>query len=208
MPKPDKSEKFLTFMKENNIKLKQRTYTHFITMYDKLCNYDRLFQIYDETKLYNIKLLSIDYITLINSFFKEGSKEKITKLFQDIENNDIYFNNSKIISLKDIKLLGKHNLSNILSAIIVAKILKVSNKDICKVVNNFKGIEYRLEYKCKLKNLEIFSKSIFFCCTLLFPSVNKYKLYFFSLFKIILASFLNLIFLYEYLYIDRHFFTF
>ena len=98
----DKSEKFLTFMKENNIKLKQRTYTHFITMYDKLCNYDRLFQIYDETKLYNIKLLSIDYITLINSFFKEGSKEKITKLFQDIENNDIYFNECHINLLKQI----------------------------------------------------------------------------------------------------------
>ena len=78
-----------------------------------------------------------------------------------IKNNIIYFNDknkvSKIMSIKNIKLLGKHNLSNILSAIVVAKILKVSNKDICKVVNNFKGIEYRLEYKCKLKNLEIFN---------------------------------------------------
>lgn len=97
----EKSERFLTFMKKNNIKLKQRTYTHFITMYDKLCNYDKLFQIYDETKLYNIKLLSIDYIRLINSFLKSG-KEKITKLFQDIENNDICFNEYHINLLKQI----------------------------------------------------------------------------------------------------------
>jgi len=98
----EKSERFLTFMKENDIKLKQRTYTHFITMYDKLCNYDKLFCIYNETKSYNIKLLSIDYIRLINSFLKEGDKEKITKLLQDIENNDICFNECHINLLKQI----------------------------------------------------------------------------------------------------------
>jgi len=98
----EKSERFLAFMKKNNIKLKQRTYTHFIRMYDRLCNYDKLFQIYNEIKFYNIKLLSIDYITLINSFLKEGSIEKITKLVQDIENNDICFNECHINLLKQI----------------------------------------------------------------------------------------------------------
>lgn len=95
----EKSERFLTFMKKNDIKLKQRTYTHFIMMYDRLCNYEKLFQIYDEIKLYNIKLQSIDYIRLINSFLKCG-KEKIIKLFKDIEYNDICFNECHLNLLK------------------------------------------------------------------------------------------------------------
>jgi len=74
-----------------------------------------------------------------------------------ILNNNIYFNNIKVMSLDNIKLLGEHNLYNILSAITIAKIIGISNKNIEEAVNNFKGIDYRLQYIGKIKGLSVYN---------------------------------------------------
>ena len=52
---------------------------------------------------------------------------------------------SPIIAIEDLKLIGEHNLENVLAAITAAKIMKVSNKDIKSVLKKFKGIPDRLE---------------------------------------------------------------
>jgi len=59
--------------------------------------------------------------------------------------------------LNNIKVLGEHNLYNILSAITIAKVVGVSNKNIEKAVNNFKGIDYRLQYIGKIKGLSVYN---------------------------------------------------
>ena len=74
-----------------------------------------------------------------------------------ILNNSIYFNNTKVMPLNNIKVLGEHNLYNILSAITIAKVVGVSNKNIEKAVNNFKGIDYRLQYIGKIKGLSVYN---------------------------------------------------
>jgi UDP-N-acetylmuramoylalanine--D-glutamate ligase len=51
----------------------------------------------------------------------------------------------EICSLDNVLLKGKHNIDNILAAMTVAKLYKVSNKSIKKVLNKFKGLEGRLE---------------------------------------------------------------
>ena len=51
----------------------------------------------------------------------------------------------EICSLDDIFLKGKHNIDNVLAAVTVAKLYKVSNKSIKKVLNKFKSLEGRLE---------------------------------------------------------------
>lgn len=63
----------------------------------------------------------------------------------------------KIIAIADLKIKGEHNISNALAAITVAEILKVADQDIKKTVANFKGIDYRLEYKGKLNNIEVYN---------------------------------------------------
>ncbi len=128
------------------------------------------FSAYQKAKLINIKyqkkrdfaILNADHKITLNFAQKTKAQVYFFSLEKKVkgaylENNDIYFNNSKIISLKDIKLLGKHNLENILAALVVAKILKVSHKDIKKVISSFKGLEYRLEKKGKVRNFEIFN---------------------------------------------------
>jgi len=52
---------------------------------------------------------------------------------------------SIIMPTKDVKVPGRHNLENVLSAIAVAKTLNIDNQTIRKVVKSFKGIANRLE---------------------------------------------------------------
>ena len=66
-----------------------------------------------------------------------------------INHNAIYYNNEEIIRLNNIKLRGMHNYENVMCAILVAKQLKVSNSTINKVLNEFNGVEHRLEYVCE-----------------------------------------------------------
>jgi len=80
-----------------------------------------------------------------------------------LKDNKIYFynhrQNSVVMDISKIKLLGQHNLSNILASVCVAKIVGISNANIAKAVNRFKGVQYRLEYKANIKGLDIYNDS-------------------------------------------------
>jgi len=142
-------------------------------MRDHLNRYNS-FNDYKNAKLVNIKYQTKNDYAVLNAdnsitlgFSKKTKakvyyfslKKKVKGVY--IKDNNIYFNdnkkNTKVMSIKSIKVLGEHNLSNILTAIVVAKILKISNKDIKDVVSKFKGIDYRLEYKGIVKNFEVFN---------------------------------------------------
>ncbi len=79
------------------------------------------------------------------------SRKKILPRGCYLDNGAIYFSNSisskkeKIIDVKDIKLLGNHNLENVMAASLAAKILKVPIKIIKKEIASFSGIRDRLE---------------------------------------------------------------
>jgi len=66
-----------------------------------------------------------------------------------LENNKIIFKNEEkeeeIISIESIRLLGKHNISNVLAAILSAKLLKIDNETIKKGIETFEGLPHRLE---------------------------------------------------------------
>lgn len=63
-----------------------------------------------------------------------------------IKDNSIYYNEELVMSLNDIKLKGMHNYENIMDAIVVVKEFNISNEDIYNVLNNFNGVEHRIEY--------------------------------------------------------------
>lgn len=56
-------------------------------------------------------------------------------------------------------LRGKHNLENIALAIQVGKIFKVPEKNILKIVKNFKSIEHRLEFVKKINGIFFYNDS-------------------------------------------------
>ncbi|MDD5980106.1 MAG: UDP-N-acetylmuramoyl-L-alanine--D-glutamate ligase [bacterium] len=72
-----------------------------------------------------------------------SSKEKSNCYLED---DAIFYENEKIIAVKDIKLRGIHNYENIMAAIIAVKCFDCSTKSIVDVLENFNGVEHRLEF--------------------------------------------------------------
>ncbi len=79
------------------------------------------------------------------------------------QSGEIYFYDGKrqerVMDIKKIKLLGEHNLANILAAICVAKLLKVNNLNIAKAINSFTGVDFRLQFIGKLGKALVYNDS-------------------------------------------------
>ena len=81
---------------------------------------------------------------------------------EDIEgchlvDRDIYYYDEKVLSIDSIKIKGMHNVENCMAAIMVAKEYDVSNEIICRVIENFKGVEHRLEYVDTINGVEYYN---------------------------------------------------
>ena len=76
-----------------------------------------------------------------------------------IKNNDIFYKNEKIISLKEIPLLGHHNYQNVMSAIIVTKLIGMKNEDIKERIMSFKSPSHRIEKVRELNGITFYDDS-------------------------------------------------
>lgn len=84
-----------------------------------------------------------------------SSKEKINGSY--ILNDNIYYYDELIISLKDIKLRGIHNYENIMASIMAVKEFNCSNDSIKEVLENFYGVEHRLEFVKEVNNVKYYN---------------------------------------------------
>ncbi len=76
-----------------------------------------------------------------------------------IENDAIVYKGEKIVKLSDIRVKGMHNYENIMAAILVCKLFNVSNSVIKEVLNNFAGVEHRLEFVAKVNGRLFYNDS-------------------------------------------------
>lgn len=88
--------------------------------------------------------------------FSRNSKLKHGTYIMD---NAIYFRDEKIIDLAEIKLVGEHNLENILAAVAAAKISGANNDLIMKVLTTFTGVKHRLQFVRKLSGRSFYNDS-------------------------------------------------
>ncbi|MGY0391724.1 UDP-N-acetylmuramoyl-L-alanine--D-glutamate ligase [Bizionia sp. KMM 8389] len=68
-------------------------------------------------------------------------------------------NNQIIMSTKDIALQGKHNLKNAMAASTVAHLLKIRKQTIRESLENFHGVEHRLEEVLKINKVNYINDS-------------------------------------------------
>ena len=66
---------------------------------------------------------------------------------------------SKIADVSDVRLIGSHNLENILPAIVVAKEFDVSDSDILSVIKSFRNLPYRLEFVREFNGVKFYNDS-------------------------------------------------
>ena len=76
-----------------------------------------------------------------------------------IDEKDIVYKGEKIISLSDVRVKGIHNYENIMAAILAAKQFDVSDSVIKEVLNNFAGVEHRIEFVAKINGREFYNDS-------------------------------------------------
>jgi len=82
-----------------------------------------------------------------------GELEKLPKTSQEsrlgayLAGESIFFGaaKEKIAELSDIKLIGRHNISNVLAAVTVAKLFNVPARIIKKTLNSFEGLSGRIQ---------------------------------------------------------------
>ncbi len=74
-----------------------------------------------------------------------------------VKNNDIYIKNNHsevlVLSLSKIKLLGEHNIENILATVSALSCLNVDINTMRKVIYDFSGIEHRVEIVRKVSGV-------------------------------------------------------
>lgn len=66
---------------------------------------------------------------------------------------------NRLMSLKEVKLPGRHNLENTLAAIGIALALGLDLERVRKTISNFKGVEHRLEYVGNKKGISFYNDS-------------------------------------------------
>jgi UDP-N-acetylmuramoylalanine--D-glutamate ligase len=114
-----------------------------LNIFPEHLDYYKTFKEYADSKSSIAKYQSKDDYLVFDSENKTtkliAQKSKAKKIPINIKNI------SKIISIKNIPLLGEHNLKNVSAAIEVAKILKIPNRKIALAIKKFKPLEHRLE---------------------------------------------------------------
>ena len=92
--------------------------------------------------------------------FYFSTKKKVFGCY--VKNSCIYFNDGKyikkLVSLKNVKLVGEHNISNILCAVLAVylqtgKLLLLAN------ISNFYGVSHRIEYVKTIQGVAYFNDS-------------------------------------------------
>ena len=66
--------------------------------------------------------------------------------FSFLKDGYIFVDHEAVLPLSSISLVGKHNIQNVMIAVTAAKLLGISNEDIIKTIEAFKGVEHRIEF--------------------------------------------------------------
>lgn len=84
----------------------------------------------------------------------------------DSENADCFIKDGymwicgkKVLPLDAVKVVGKHNLQNIIIAVSAAKALNIDDDIIIDAVSNFSGVEHRIEFVRELNGIKYYNDS-------------------------------------------------
>jgi|SRR5690625_24793 len=76
-----------------------------------------------------------------------------------VDEENVYFRSEKIIAIKDIVLVGKHNLANVLAAICIAMLKNATKEGIQTVLTHFSGVKHRLQFVRTVQNRSFYNDS-------------------------------------------------
>lgn len=90
----------------------------------------------------------------------------VTKISLTNKNSDFYFsedafyyNDKKIFSMKDLKILGRHNAQNVLISVAICYNYGIDLDTIVFACKNFGGVEHRIEFVRELNGIKFYNDS-------------------------------------------------
>ena len=86
-----------------------------------------------------------------------STREKVDGAY--LENNDLKYDDEKIISTTELKLSGEHNISDVLASICILKLVGVSNLEIHNALTTFKGVKHRIELVYEKNGVSFYNDS-------------------------------------------------
>lgn len=118
-------------------------------------------------------ILILNYDNLLIRNFSKNAPSKVyfysTKIIPSekqkenfkcfLRGEEIFFADTEnpVCNIKNIKLQGDHNISNILAAVSMAEIFKISEEKIKKTLLNFKGVAFRQEFIRNYRGVKYFN---------------------------------------------------
>ncbi len=91
------------------------------------------------------------------------SKREFAGFGTFLEGTKLVFNSrefgKKQVKLDNMKLRGVHNLENVMAAVTIAFILKVSKQAVQQTIDEFKGLEHRFEFVAKKNRVNFYNDS-------------------------------------------------
>lgn len=76
-----------------------------------------------------------------------------------VKDGQLCVGDEPVLPLTSIRLPGKHNLQNVMIAVSVAKVLGIANETIKEVVEDFTGVEHRIEFVRELDGVRYYNDS-------------------------------------------------
>lgn len=76
-----------------------------------------------------------------------------------IKDGMMFIGGEPVLPMESIHLVGKHNLQNVMTAVSLCKAAGVSNEHIKEAVEQFRGVEHRIEYVRELNGVKYYNDS-------------------------------------------------
>lgn len=127
------------------------------------------YETYQDVKLKLFKNQTSKDLAILNldnyDSMKKTSNLKARKMYFSVKekadasyvNSNLMYQDEVIMPRNKMFLKGDHNVSNALASIIICKELGVKNETICKVLENFRGVEHRLELVDVINNRKFYN---------------------------------------------------
>ena len=117
----------------------------------------KIFNYHDSNNIAILNSNNIDSIELTKDI--KSSKYYFNNEENYYKDNKIYIDNKEVINTNDILLKGNHNYENILSVLVLLKILNIDYKYMIEVLKEFKGVEHRIEFVRELDKVKYYNDS-------------------------------------------------